>query len=693
MTKMKGFRVKRTAQTQIIPVLLILCLFFLGSISYSGFKGLASISTFGRSFEATTSDSSVSFNPQSHFGTFPTVSADSLQIASSGGIIPLARQVIVSQLPSGSLSQSIAIAPEKHVNETNYNQVKSQAVSVSVLKPLVTTSPGSNSQPLYALTGFDGIAGTATSCNCAPPDVELATGPSDVVEMVNLQASIWTTSGSFVKTFSLSSFYGTADSLSDPKILYDSSSGRWFTSLLDVSADLVFIGTSKTSDPTGAFYIYSLPTVSPDLPDQPILGVSNDKVAASVNLFSTTSFLGAQYWIINKAELMSGSSASYSTPGVMSSYISIHSVQALSSTSTLYLVTVGGVSGGNYNNPTTSVTLFSVTGVPGVSTVSSSSHTLTVNSISIPPGALNHGNTFPVDTSDYRPQDAKWILGNLYLSLDDGCTPSGDSTARSCVRVIEINTGGTPSISQDFDFSHSGDYFYYPALSIDVKGDLDIVYGYSSSSIYPSVAITAETAGSSNTVSSISPILKSGTATLPCIEDSFGTPCRFGDYFEAALDPSNPDVVWVAGEYAGSDSLWNTFIASMTDCLCLNLNPSSGPNGQVVQVTGTGFSASSHITLTYDGSGVSTTPASVSSNLVGTFTATFTVPSTSPSGPDTVSGTDASSHSASTTYTDTTISVPDLPLGNFGVIVAIMIALTSYGLMRVRLERKRKERS
>ena len=141
------------------------------------------------------------------------------------------------------------------------------------------------------------------------------------------------------------------------------------------------------------------------------------------------------------------------------------------------MITVGGVGSGNYINPATSVTLFSVSGVPGVSTVSESTDILSVSSISIPPSAANPGNSFGLDTGDYRVLDAKWSQGNPYFALNDGCVPSGGSATHSCVRVIEISSAsGTPSISQDFDFAQSGYDYFYPALGIDVKGDIDISF-------------------------------------------------------------------------------------------------------------------------------------------------------------------------------------------------------------------------
>src|SRR3989475_1301486 len=89
----------------------------------------------------------------------------------------------------------------------------------------------------------------------------------------------------------------------------------------------------------------------------------------------------------------------------------------------------------------------------------------------------------------------------------------------------------------------------------------------------------------------------------------------------------------------------------------ISLNPSTGPRGTTVTVTGTNFSHNSAITaVTYDGTTVITTPAIITTNSTGGFSATFAVPS-STAGLHTVSAQDASSNSASAQFTVTTSSI------------------------------------
>ena len=432
---------------------------------------------------------------------------------------------------------------------------------------LATTSSSSVS----IVSGFDGL-NQIQSCTCVPPDVQVAAGPSHVVEMVNLEGEIFTKQGVSNKTFTLSSFFlSGSDSISDPKILFDLSSSRWFASLVDISVRSVVVAVSSTSDPTGTWTIYRL-SAGTFLPDQPIIGVSDDKFVASANDFRSSGiFAGAKYWVLNKAQMLAGSSVSLFSSSVNSGFFSIHPVQSLSATTIQYMVG-NVVSGGAFS--TTAMELFSVTGVPGVSTVTTSTSSLAVTSLSIPPAGVQPGTTSTIDTSDIRVEDSLWYKGNLWYGLNDGCTPAGDTQLRSCIRLTQVDTTTSPvTVKQDFDYGAIGQYFFYPAFRVDGLGNLDLMYGFSSSSVLPSLAITGQAKMDPSGSLGVARTLKAGSF----VDSS----TRYGDYFGAGLDPVDPSVIWVAGEYHASTAgtcgsfgpCWSTFIGSITMTLS---TPSGG---------------------------------------------------------------------------------------------------------------------
>jgi hypothetical protein len=76
----------------------------------------------------------------------------------------------------------------------------------------------------------------------------------------------------------------------------------------------------------------------------------------------------------------------------------------------------------------------------------------------------------------------------------------------------------------------------------------------------------------------------------------------------------------------GQDSGANYATATFSVAQNITINPATGPSSTVVTVTGNGFGASKTITIKYNAVAVTTTPPSVTTNSLGYFTATFSVP-------------------------------------------------------------------
>lgn len=431
--------------------------------------------------------------------------------------------------------------------------------------------PGVNIYP-----GFDGH-NAASSGLSTPPDVQMAVGPNHVMEIVNVKGEIWNKAGVSLQNITLTSFFGfsSSDSLSDPKLLFDNmsgTSGRWFGSILDVTNNTIGIAVSQTNDPTGSWYKLHDSGYTGSCADQPKIGLSNDKFVVSVNDFQETcpnavTSLGAEFHVFDKTQLIMGIK-SRQIPGTqpIASDFGITPAQSQSSTSPLYMVSDGGVS-------TTQVKLYNLTGqVPNVVISGGTPTVLTVRTINIAASAVQPITTTLLDTGDTRVLDAAWYKGKLWFSLNDGCTPTGDTIKRACVRLLQINTN-TTTVAQDFDINATGTYYYYPALRLDGFGGMGTIFGTSSSATYPSLLVTAQ--ATSDVVNSVKQLsyLKIGSNYEDDNVNLQGV-TRYGDYFGAALDPSNSSKIWVSGEYNKlppshtNTPTWSTFIDSMSfDCV------------------------------------------------------------------------------------------------------------------------------
>ncbi len=483
---------------------------------------------------------------------FPAASADGGQ-----GTVSYVGKVDVSELPKMKSQPHHFTMPFLPKNQAAFTQAKSKPKSINLNnsrnKPAeIAMMPDVSSfkavQTISQFTGLD-----ENQCGCSPPDVQVAVGPDNVVEMVNTSEEIWQKDGLHVTTVSLYTFYSVSQSdfLSDPRVFFDPSTDRWFSSILDASTNSVKLAVSGSSDPTKSWSIYNV-SFGANCPDQPSIAASNGILIVSANDFSncltSPTLLGAQYFVLNKTQMVAGIQNPTMKPfGPDMTEFSIMPAKSLGPTSTMYMVTI--------DTNTSTLRLYSISGQAANPSV----HTddFPIRTVNIPPGASQKGTGTPLETNDDRVLDAAWYAGNLWLTLTDSCTPVGDTQARSCVRLVEVDTNSSKVI-QDFDVGTAGTYYFYPALTIDGRGDVDVIFGYSSSSSFPGLMVGTQ--APSDTRDSLGSLEVFAAGSAP---DTSG---RYGDYFSAARDPANTTNVFFAGEVhsntASSPSPWSTLIGS-----------------------------------------------------------------------------------------------------------------------------------
>lgn len=437
------------------------------------------------------------------------------------------------------------------------------------------TAASQINQSNRSLTGFEGLS---QNC-CSPPDVQVAAdagGPSNyTVEMVNLDGAIYTKSGTLVKAFGLDQFFN--------------PSGNSFSK-------------SNDDDPTGVWKIYDFPIESsqPDnCSDQPFIGVSKDKFVIAVDNWSNNcnwysnnrppEFRGAQLTIADKSDLINGANSIRSMQSKSDiSYFSLHPVSILSPTSEqLLIVSVGNF---NYNK----IQLFYIDGPISNLHIRVATSDL-IQTTRVPPDGVQHapkttttnlrtndndqqqccnnsnsGNSSSehiikepkISTGDAAIQTVAWYQGKLWTAFNDGCFPNGDVKSRSCIRFIQLDTttnnNNKARVIQDFDVAAVGSSLYYPALSTDGAGNLGVIFGYSSQSVYPSLLVSMRLAKDILNTIEQPQILKLGT------ENELSN--RYGDYFGAFTDPSSSKdsttTIWVAGQYHAVKT-WSSYIGRL----------------------------------------------------------------------------------------------------------------------------------
>ncbi|TML38747.1 MAG: hypothetical protein E6G27_13370 [Actinobacteria bacterium] len=409
-----------------------------------------------------------------------------------------------------------------------------------------------------------------------PPDTQYAVGPTAAVEMTNGSVSMWAHSdqtpfGSLISRVSEESFFGSIFGaapgsfvFTDPNLLYDSASGRWFASglVFDNASqqEFVLLIVSQTSDPTGTWNKFQLNPKAGVLRDQEKIGVSDDKVALSWDEFtSATSPPAGVVLVIRKSDLLAGTAPASFLFGPDASRPFPLAVRSLSPTTTQLVV---------YNNADPQVTenkgaptlgVMEFTGTPP--NVSMVEFDPAIQGRAMGPAASQPGGAPGIQTNEDRLLSASWQNGTLWVAGNAGCTFPPDTTDHSCLGLVQATTSASGVVvTQDTALGQPGVDSYFPALTMDPSGDVVVVATESSSSSPASVVTFAEPVGASFGPPSVIQAGLGHYCNSSCLAPG-ETAVRWGDYSAAAVDPLNPARLFVAGEYDASatDQLdWGT---------------------------------------------------------------------------------------------------------------------------------------
>ena len=430
--------------------------------------------------------------------------------------------------------------------------------------PVLTGSeaPGPALQSAY---GFDGLSACENQSCGEPPDPWVAVGPQHIVQAVNQQIRISTVAGTTVDTIPFGTFFGEPGGQIggsfDPHVIYIAALSRWIAlaASYDCAAGHLYLAVSSGSDPTGIWIHYQLDYAG-YLPDYPALGVSSDKVVLSSNLFTIVSgspctpsqFGGSVLDVVDSASLVAGGNLPYSESNPSQGYFSWRPATALSATTTVHMVAEGLADHVVYGK---------IIGTNAANNLALTHLDLTtIGALSgFAQPATPHGATgFTPETVDGRPTDALWMNGSLWFVSTYPCKPQGDSTARACIRVTALGTGGsTPSVQQDFLIGRISEDHFMGGIGLAADGTLFIVF-----------AVSSETGFIGSYASMQFPADPPNTYRLPLLALHGGAATydgsRWGDYVGVAQDPTNLHRVWQGNEYADASGRWSTWVSRLS---------------------------------------------------------------------------------------------------------------------------------
>jgi hypothetical protein len=538
---------------------------------------------------------------------FLVVCAGSVALATGIAFAPMATAATSVSHGTGSspqwTSRDVTISAPKHVSFAAVSGVSSDATSAQqpdLARPLLEANPSRTAADRAAAiqsggrtSGVRALASPAQGTSVTPtedlplmnldtqvadfptdpdedvepPDTQVAAGPGYLVEVVNTTMSIYNDTGAEqASPADLNTFFSVPSGyeFTDPQAMYDFQSSRWFVSgwAYDSNDDSnTYLAVSDSSNPTGSWTFYTVQSnTSSTVTDQPMIGVCDNNVVMTWNEFTGTTSLtynGAQALVLEKSALVASDSTVPSQEFTNTDEFRLVPARSESTPATCYM-TVNNASvdlPGSTDTPTLGV--IAVNGTAPSTTLTETD--LPIAETYPPPDPSQPGGTTNDTQNDDRLVSAVWANNVLWTSATDACTPPGDTTVQNCMRLDEVSTSGTaPTLVQDFDLGTNGLDEYYPAVSLDSSGDLFVAYSASSSTQYPGAYAVISPASSVSSFTAPTTI-EAGSASY--------TGTRWGDYSDAAPDPSVAGAVWVSGEYAPSDAAapdWGTATAELT---------------------------------------------------------------------------------------------------------------------------------
>ncbi|MFK7848680.1 MAG: PKD domain-containing protein [Rhodothermales bacterium] len=396
-----------------------------------------------------------------------------------------------------------------------------------------------------------------------PPDTDGDVGPNHYVQWINLVSEIFDKNGNTI----MGPFPGNqyfqglggdceTENSGDPITLYDEAADRWLVSQFAVDAAPYFmcVAISQTGDPTGAYNQYAFDFGS-DFPDYPKLGIWGDSYIMTTRDFANgASFAGLSAVAMDRTAMLAGNSTTMvrfpnAFSGISDGALPADHDGGAGFGSGPAVFGAHGNNGGttfelweldvDWNNPN-AATFGSIPGV-GISAYDS-----------VVPSANQPNGQSLDDLSGFTMHRLNVRDFGTHLSMVANHTVE-TTTNTAGIRWYEFrNTGGNWTLHQEGTYSPDTDDRWMGSISINANGDIALGYSRSSSSMFPSIYFTGQTADQNGTgvMNVAETLIHAGTG-------SQSGASRWGDYSKLAVDPVDDVSFWYTTEYYETTSSFN----------------------------------------------------------------------------------------------------------------------------------------
>lgn len=428
-----------------------------------------------------------------------------------------------------------------------------------------------------------------------PADANGAVGPKYFVEFINGAFAVYNkTDGVRVLRTTDDRFWANAgvnfapsDTVSDPRLIYDPVSQRWFASQVDYDgsasdptyeSDYYLLAVSDTADPTGSWhgFLFLADPAFGNFADFPTLGVDGSAVYLAGDLFSDGNSLDeTTLTMVPKAELLANppgitsrvflGTLTYAERGAI-----LQPVTCLDGSSRGNILAVGslGLDFAAHSNLFVSAVLNP--GTPEATLAPATN--VSVDAYTVPIDPTQPDGTATLADNDARFSATAYAVGGVIYAVHNI-----EVNNRAALRWYRINAANHALLESGTITDTNLDLFY-PSIAANTNGFVVIACnGCSINTYISSYAFAGLTV---NGVTTFGPktLLAAGKYNYHDLNESFSLTgeSRWGDYSTISVDPSNPDHFWTiqmlplydpADPTVGSADLWHTQITEVITSL------------------------------------------------------------------------------------------------------------------------------
>jgi hypothetical protein len=432
-----------------------------------------------------------------------------------------------------------------------------------------------------------------------PADGNGAIGPKYFVEFINGAFAVYNkTNGARVLRITDTKFWSNAgpggnggglnfapsDAVSDPRVIYDPVSQRWFASQVDydgdvsdptLESDYYLLAVSDNDDPTGAWHVFAFlaDPESGNFADFPTLGVDASAVYLAGDMFyGENNPFGTSLTMIPKADLLASppdvanrvffGTMTYPDRGAV-----LQPVTCLDGSSSGNILAAGDL--GYDLQPHFNLVASTVLNPGTPSATLAPATNILVDSYTVPFDPTQPDGTDTLADNDARFSAGVYTIGGVIFAVHNI-----QVNGHAAIRWYRINAANYAMLESGTIFAKNLDLFY-PSIAANTNGV--VVIGCNGCSINTYISSYACIGLTENGVTTfgIPVLLASGSVNYHDIHEQSGgaAESRWGDYSTVSVDPSDPTHFWTIqmlpiydGSH-GSGDLWRMQITELITSL------------------------------------------------------------------------------------------------------------------------------